>query len=302
MAKSRVSGAVSVTDDDWVFDALGTRWEITTDRRLPESVRDEVRAEIERIDVAWSRFRADSMVSRMAVAAGVYPVARCDQRLLDWYRTLYDLSDGAVTPLVGQLLSDAGYDAQYSLRVAPELRPVPAWSDVIAEHRNELRLRVPALLDVGAAGKGFAVDQVAGIVAGYTDRYLVDASGDMLISPRDTPVRIALEHPLNPRMAIGVFECRGGAVCASASNRRAWADWHHIVHPHSASPAREVLATWVMAPDAMTADGLATALFFVPGAQLRTHLSCGDTSFDHVTIRRNGSAEHTAPAGLELFL
>ncbi|MEO9327135.1 FAD:protein FMN transferase [Gordonia aurantiaca] len=290
------------TFHDWVFEAIGTRWTITTPAPLPDTAVASVGAEIERIDLAWSRFRDDSMVAAMARTAGRYPIEPCDRPLLDWYRRLYELTGGAVTPLVGGTLAAAGYDADYTLRPASSIPAAPAWDDVIVGHHEALDLREPVLVDVGAAGKGFAVDRVAEIVAGFVDDYIVDAGGDMVVSPRETPVRVALEHPLDPVRAIGVVALDGGAICASASNRRTWADWHHIVDPRTASPAWEVLATWVIAPTAMEADGLATALFFAPAAHLRGHFDHHADGFHHVTIRRNGSVEHTAVPGLELFL
>ncbi len=305
---------------DWGFEALGTVWEITTDRPLSERARAAVGAELDRIDRFWSRFRPDSTVAEMSRRAGRYRLAREDRCLLEWYRELYDATGGAVTPLVGQILDDAGYDADYSL-TPDRTVPAPAWDDVIDWDGTELVVRTPVLLDVGAAGKGFAVDRVASIVADHAERYLVDAGGDMVISPRDEPVRIALEHPLDPTKAIGLVELTGGALCASAANRRVWGDWHHIVDPRTAAPTREVMATWVYARDAMTADGLATALFFTAATELSVlgarhgwapALSVGSdiAGFrfagtdvpDHVAIRGNGVVEHTTIPGLELFV
>ncbi|MGW6032974.1 MULTISPECIES: FAD:protein FMN transferase [Gordonia] len=281
---------------------MGTRWTISTPSPLPVDVVDAVDAEIDRIDRAWSRFRDDSTVADMARQAGRYPIADSDQPLVDWYRRLYDLTGGAVSPLVGQTLADAGYDAAYSLRASTRVPAAPAWDSVIGEHTGALEIREPALLDVGAAGKGFAVDRVAAIVGASVDDFVVDAGGDMVVSPRSRGLRVALEHPSDTTKAIGVVSVAGGAICASASNRRVWADWHHIVDPRTASPAREVLATWVIAPSAMEADGLATALFFTPAAFLRGDFDHHREGFHHVTIRRNGSVEHTAIPGLELFL
>ena len=303
-------------DHDWSFDALGTRWVISTPSELPESVVAGVSAELDRIDQAWSRFRGDSMVAEMSRRSGRFDVDLADQPLLDWYRRLYDTTSGAVSPLVGQTLVDAGYDARYSLTPSGVVATVPAWDDVILSHRGGLTLAVPAVIDVGAAGKGFAVDRVVEIVASSCDEYIVDGGGDMRISADRLGVRVALEHPLNPANAIGVVTVDGGAVCASASNRRVWADWHHIVDPRSGSPAREVLATWVIVPDGpwatMIADGLATALFFTPATALRGRPALAGNAveypdfehldFEYVVVRRNGSVEHSSSARLELFL
>lgn len=322
-------------DPGWAFEALGTSWEITTDRALPNAATERVGAELDRIDRFWSRFRTDSTVAEMARSSGRWSVASSDRPLIDWYRTLYTWTGGAVSPLVGQILDDAGYDADYSLTPADSIASARRWDDVIGWDGDELVIHTPTLLDVGAAGKGFAVDRAAAIIADYVTEFIVDAGGDMVISPRAEPVRIALEHPLDATKAIGVVALAGGALCGSASNRRAWAHWHHIVDPRTAEPVTDVLATWVYAGDAMTADGLATALFFTPAAQLAgvvgaderlrgpraasaaigpaaPGLSVGadiagfrfaaDSLVPHHVTIRGAGVEHTMIPGLELYL
>ncbi|MFW0792469.1 FAD:protein FMN transferase [Gordonia sp. CPCC 205515] len=287
--------------NDWVFTALGTQWTITTPEPLRDKVTEAIRTELERIDVTWSRFRDDSMVAEMARRPGRYPISAADQPLIDWYRRLYEVTEGAVSPFVGQTLADAGYDAAYSLRPAATISVVPSWESVLAGHASALDVRSPVLIDVGAAGKGFAVDRVAGIVADHASEFIVDGSGDMVFSGCSDPVRVALEHPQDPTMAIGVVEMREGAICASASNRRAWADWHHIVDPRSSSPTWNVLATWVLAPTTMVADGLATALFFTSDSVLRERLGPPTDRFGHLTVTRDGHIEQTEIPGLEAF-
>ena len=97
---------------------------------------------------------------------------------------------------------------------------------------------------------------------------MVDASGDLRVRGAASE-RIALEHPADPTKAIGVVELRDGALCASASNRRAWGDGlHHVIDAVTGLPTAAVIATWALAPDALHADGLATALFFDPAPNL----------------------------------
>jgi thiamine biosynthesis lipoprotein len=80
----------------------------------------------------------------------------------------------------------------------------------------------------------------------------------------ESSIRIGLEHPFEAGMVIGVAELHGRALCASAINRRAWgSDLHHVLDARTGSPVRDVVATCVVADEAATADGLATALFFV---------------------------------------
>jgi thiamine biosynthesis lipoprotein len=118
------------------------------------------------------------------------------------------------------------------------------------------------VLDVGAAGKGYLVDLVGDMLADAgIGEHIVDASGDL--RTRGVPMTIALEHPLDPRLAVGVAELTEGAFCASATTRRTWGDGlHHVLDPTTGLPVRGVIATWVLAPTALAADGIATALFF----------------------------------------
>ena len=96
---------------------------------------------------------------------------------------------------------------------------------------------------------------------------VVDAGGDIAV--RGAPQRIGLEHPFDERRAIGVWEVADAALCASAVNRRAWGDGlHHVLDARTGAPVRTVAATWAVAPTAMRADAIATALFFDGGPRL----------------------------------
>ena len=112
-----------------------------------------------------------------------------------------------------------------------------------------------------------------------------------------SPLRIGLEHPFDARLAIGVAHLKNRALCASAVNRRAWGDGlHHVIDGRTGIPARDVVATWVVADDAATADGLATALFFVPAERLAPAFR-----FSWVRMFADGRAEISADFDGELF-
>jgi thiamine biosynthesis lipoprotein len=142
----------------------------------------------------------------------------------------------------------------------------------------------PVLLDVGAAGKGRLVDLVAQTLTDAdVHRFVVDAGGD-LRHQGDRPLRVGLEHPLNPERVIGVVELRDNALCASAVNRRAWeGGLHHILDARTGTPRRDVLATWVIANNATVADGLATALFLSDPSRLNEAYR-----FEFVRMTANG--------------
>lgn len=259
----------------WRFEAIGTFWRIDTREPLPASVVTAVTERIDRFDRDWSRFRSDSLVSRIAASPGRHVLPPDAPVLLDFYRELYRATAGRVSPLVGRTLESLGYDAAYRLRASDDIPAVPAWDDAVAWDGEALTTVRPVLLDVGAAGKGYLVDLVSDLLTEHGIReHIVDASGDL--RTRGVPMRIALEHPLNPRKAIGVAELPDGAFCASATNRRAWGDGlHHVLDAATGLPVRGVLATWVLAPTALVADGIATALFLDPDPEFVTREAVG---------------------------
>ena len=247
----------------WTFEAIGTAWQIDTREPLAENVVAEVLGCITRFDEAWSRFRDDSLVSDIARGAGDWTMPDEADELLSFYADLHELTDGAVTPLVGRTLADLGYDADYSLVSVAVPAPVPAWSS-IAWNAPVLTTVEPVLLDVGAAGKGLLVDRVMSILSQYVDQVTVNASGD-LRHRGTSPLRVALEHPHDPTKAIGVADLAPEwALCASATNRRAWGDGlHHVLDGRTGRPVEGIVATWVVAESCLWADGLATAHFLV---------------------------------------
>ena len=250
----------------WRFDAIGTAWRIDTRDELSPRVRAAVAERVERFDRDWSRFRADSRIARIARTPGRHELAADASPLLAFYRELYEATAGRVSPLVGRSLEALGYDAAYRLRPVDDIPVPPAWDDAVAWDGLALEVARPVVVDVGAAGKGYLVDLVSDLLvdAGVAE-HIVDASGDL--RARGVPMTIALEHPLDPSKAVGVVGLTDGAFCASATTRRAWGEGlHHVLDAITGLPVRGVIATWVLAPTALVADGVATALFFDPDA------------------------------------
>lgn len=282
---------------DFRFDGIGTAWEISTPMPLESAQRHTLLTEVERYDSTWSRFRHDSVVSRMSERAGQFGLPAESAALADLYRELYSLSGGAMTPLIGGSLEQLGYDAGYSLRPRGAAAPPPPWDDVLVWKGTSASTTAPVVLDVGAAGKGQLVDLLAGVLEseGVTD-FFIDASGDLL-NCGEVPVTVALEHPYDPSRAIGTIPLGTGALCASASNRRAWGDGlHHVLDGTTGRPVTTVVATWAGAHTAMEADALATALFVVPAEQLESRFR-----FSWLKVFSNGSAEYSAEFEGALF-
>jgi FAD:protein FMN transferase len=142
-------------DGSFRFTATGTHWQIDTGHPLPEGLRQQIRALTEDFDHVWSRFRADSLITRIAHAEGggrfAFPAR--DVALLDLYDRLVAATDGAVDPLIGRDLELLGYDARYSL--VPDAAAIAArrrrdcWARDIRREGTTIATDRPVVIDVG---------------------------------------------------------------------------------------------------------------------------------------------------------
>ncbi len=254
------------------FEAIGTIWNIEFEahQELAPMIAELIAVHISEFDRTYSRFRADSWVWSVR-KPGDYTAPADLAPMLDMYEQLYKITNGLVTPLIGDAMERAGYDSMYSLKPT-KLRPIPELPETVELTDNTLHVKYECLLDFGAIGKGYLVDQIAELIQdqGITT-YLIDAGGDIRVaSPTlrsSTPV--GLEDPEQLGTAIGIAELSNQSLCASAGSRRKWGEFHHIINPSTLRSTETVTATCVVAKTTMLADGLSTALFFTPPSRLQ---------------------------------
>lgn len=248
------------------FEAIGTHWsiEVTTLQKNEHKLYLGIKNRIEAFDKVYSRFREDSLVTLMARKAGQYELPPDSVKLLVLYEDLYRKTDGFFTPLIGQQLSQAGYDQNYSFTSRP-LTDVAVWDQVMEVNKSKISLKTPTLLDFGAAGKGYLVDLLSEYLEehGITS-YCIDAGGDIRHrNTKNIPLTVGLENPTDTKTVVGTVTLNNKSICGSAGNRRRWGAYHHILNPKTLQPVSDILATWVIADTTLVADALATCLFFV---------------------------------------
>jgi len=297
--QSHNSGRMQTTS--FTFEAIGTHWQIDIPQYTTSEKRtvllEEMLAVIEDFDKTYSRFRADSLVTQMAKKTGKYLLPENARQLLSLYYELYDLTDHMFTPLIGQTLVDAGYDAKYSLQPKALHHP-PSWEEAIDFKFPNLHIKKSVLLDFGAGGKGYLIDLVTKVLQKHKIAYFcVDAGGDMFFhNNQPDRLRVGLENPDNSSQVIGVAEILNQSICASAGNRRKWKGFHHIINPSTLSSPVHVKATWVIADTALLADALATCLFFVPAEKLLTKYT-----FSYALLDENNRLEKSPDFPAEIF-
>ena len=263
----------------FVFDAIGTHWVIDIYNELTKEKENillvEINNRIKNFDQTYSRFRDDSLVTVMSKKIGKYPLPDDAPIMFNFYRKLYDITKGLVTPLIGQVLVDAGYDAEYSLEQKKTLESPLTWDEVMVYEHPYLDIQIPVLLDFGAAGKGYLIDLVSQVLEQKNiDSFCIDAGGDMLYKNKDNkPLSVGLEHPDDTSKVIGIVSITNQSLCGSAGNRRVWKNFHHIINPQTLLSPKNILAIWTIAESTIIADGLTTALFFTSPEILVPHFN-----------------------------
>jgi thiamine biosynthesis lipoprotein len=266
------------------FPALGSTATIavTDDRQCDDAVR-RLRAELAAFDLAASRFRPDSEISRINAAQG-QPVAVSALFLdaVDAALRAAEVTDGLVDPTVGNALVMIGYDRDFAAMdktggaIRFDLRAVPGWSQVRVD-RVAGTVRVPpgVRLDLGATAKAMCADRAVRAVAEATDvGVLISLGGDIAVAGPPPaggwPVRITHDHSDSPETSEGpvVSVCSGGLATSSTAVRR-WArgdqQLHHLIDPTRGTPAVEYWRTVSVAAGSCLDANIASCAAIVMG-------------------------------------
>jgi thiamine biosynthesis lipoprotein len=257
---------------------MGAPWTITVhaeSRADGEAAIAAAFAEIARLERVLSDYDPASELSQLSAAAPMAePLAVSD----DLWRVLvaaaafrevsgggFDITVGPLTTLWRQSRRSGKLPRPDKLATAREA--VGAGAVELRADRRAVRLPRPGTrLDPGGIGMGYAADRALGVLADRGIRSaMIDASGDVLVSgppPGRAGWRIAVA-PLRPGGAAEWLELSQAAVTTSGDAYQAveieGVRYSHIVDPRTGIGVAGPAAVTVIAPDATTADALATA-------------------------------------------
>jgi thiamine biosynthesis lipoprotein len=257
-----------------------------TDPGLVTRLDHFMRAWVETVEAACSRFREDSDISRANAAAG-RPV-RVSPTLLqaaDAAVAMAELTGGLCDPTVGEAVINAGYDRTFEAIVAegpgPEgpARGGGAWRQVEVDHQAGT-ITIPAgyRLDLGGSAKGWAVDSALAtlersILAENPGAGIcITAGGDLGVAGRapETGWPVTVRERLDGEdHGTEVFLARG-AVATSGATARRWrrgeVTGHHIIDPRSGRPGSShwSLVT-VFSDSCLLSDVAATTAWLLDG-------------------------------------
>jgi FAD:protein FMN transferase len=263
LTSAAVPPAPCVTE---TWDALGTTAVLRHDGPADPAARSAVQRELDAIDAAASRFRADSELSRLNAMPGPGPRTLTTTALFAQAVRLAirgaDASDGAVDPTLAPDLVALGYDRDWHelVAVSPGAPLADRGETIVYRRRRSrweeitvagdpARVTLPAgvQLDLGATAKALAADRAARAAheAGATG-VLVALGGD--IATCGPPpvggwaIHVTDDHRDGPSAPGQTVAIRSGAVATSSIATRRWRHagqtMHHILDPRSGDPVR----------------------------------------------------------------
>jgi thiamine biosynthesis lipoprotein len=274
------------------FELFGTRVRVLVGcRPSPLAARLgalRVRARLQAIHRALTRFDEDSELSRLNARAGEeVPVSATLLRAVEAAIWAARLSDGLVDPTLIADLERAGYrDSRTGIAPAPLAEAIAAapprraatarrateWRHIkVDSDKGTVRLPRGVRIDLGGSAKGLAVDLAADLLVDQSS-FAVDAGGDIRIGgTAAAPRAVHISHPLRDELA-QTFTVTAGAVATSGLRSRVWRCGrgfaHHLIDPARGTPAwTGVIQATALAPTALEAEARAkTALLRGPRA------------------------------------
>jgi thiamine biosynthesis lipoprotein len=229
--------------------------------------------ELDRLEAELSRYRETSDIAR----ANRLACGEATRIGPDAFECLLLAADAALA--TGRAF-DPGYASDRTGLAEGEL------AFTLDPRTHAVTSRSPKLhLDLGAIGKGYALDRMAETLRDWQVLSACLSSGGS--------TALALQAPAgSPGWPLGVGESAAGRVVtltdAALSGSGVAVKGEHIVDPRTTQPARRQRRAWALAPTAARADALSTAFFVMAEADL-TPLCAAHPGIGAVVAALDGS-------------
>jgi len=259
--------------------AMGTVYEIVAYDPSPKRASRAIEAAFRRIielDHVMSNFDESSDLSRLNRSAHFHAEAVPP----DLYRVIQDsliysrLSEGkfdiSVAPLVDAWKAAQARGKPPSASVIEKLRRCVGYQQIELIPPNRVEFRSPCLrIDLGAIGKGYAVDRAAEALRSYgLHNALINAGGSTVYAMGTPPGQPGwLVHLRDPSRRLDpTVLLRDDSISTSEQSRSSLIGpeaFGHIINPFTDRPVNATLAVSVVARTAVATDGLSTTLFLM---------------------------------------
>ncbi len=294
---------------EWRGEALGGPARIVIrhpDRHRVQRIVEHCVGEIDRLEAVFSLYRPHSELTQLN-AEGRLAAPSHDLRLVMAEARRFGALSGSAFDVTVQPLWQL-YSRHFARHPADREGPAQrrvARAAGLADYRNidcdngriALSRRGMAVTLNGIA-QGYITDRIADLLrdAGMTG-VLVDL-GEIraLDAPGDAPWRIGIEDPRDRSRMIGTLPLQGAALATSGGYGMPFdpdGRFHHLFDPATGRSAGQCLSASAVAPYAMTADALATALAVAGPGRSHGLLTAFGGSHARLTLRDGTVVEDT---------
>ncbi|HEV3355501.1 MAG TPA: FAD:protein FMN transferase [Pseudonocardiaceae bacterium] len=247
--------------------------------------------ELAAIDLAASRFRADSELSRLPAGRAVSISPLLTEALAAALRAAL-LTDGIVDPTVADAVSGLGYDRDFAQLIETETdgpistKPAPGWWRIALDtHRREVLVPHGVHLDLGATAKALVADRSAERIGTALGCGVLVSLGGDVATHGPAPeggwrIGIGDDHRTAATDPDAMVTIADGGLATSSTTVRRWRragrDVHHIVDPRTGDlPVTPWRTVSVAAASCLDANAASTAAIVL-----------GDAAPDWLTERR----------------
>ncbi len=232
---------------------------------------------IDEIESVLTIYQSDSEISRLNRDANpdgfplsemTLAVLRTSRKISEQTRGAFDVTAGGLTTLWQDHRKRTSVPTPDEIN--SELQHVGTDQWEISADEQFIRSNSGVNLDLGAIGKGYALDQCTIRLRqlGIHD-YLIHGGFSSVVARGDrfgeSGWSVGIADPLVPEKRIGVFQLKNQSLGTSGTRRQghfAQGKWHgHIVDPRTGQPASCNFSTTVITSISAEADALSTAFF-----------------------------------------
>ncbi|MFQ6079649.1 MAG: FAD:protein FMN transferase [Thermodesulfobacteriota bacterium] len=268
---------------------MGTLVEITVIGRDADRAEGAIRDafnEMQRLEGLMSRRIPGSDVSRINGWAGIkaVPVSADVLKVIQRAEEISRASEGYFDITIGAVLDLWGFEENGGRlpakgEVSEALDAIGYKAIHVDERESTVELKKKGMrIDLGGIAKGYAVDRAVELLKarGYRNM-IVNAGGDIRVSGRKThgPWVIGIQDPRDRSRILATVDAEDISVATSGDYERYFVRegkrYHHLLNPFTGFPARQCRSVTILAEDALSADGLATAVFVI-GPRKGLHL------------------------------
>lgn len=290
------------------FRAMGSPCELQLWGPSRDALRPHARAcldEILRLERKYSRYREDSLASRINRSAGDSLGIEVDEEtaaLLDFAQTAHRESGGRFDPTSGVLRRVWRFDSGRlpDPEALEATRALVGWSQLRWERPRLILPKAGMELDFGGFVKEYAADRAAalcrarGLVSG-----MVDLGGDLAVvgaHPDGRPWSVGIRHPRHPDRAIARIPLAAGGLATSGDYERFMivdgVRHSHLLDPRTGQSFREGPAcVSVVAPCCLIAG--VTSTIAMLHRETRSLDFLEEVGLPHLLVRQSGEVEGT---------